>query len=254
MGTLTQRSLFTFTPSPPNETMRSLLTLPLIWAAGAAADFVSVSTFNELKSKVEACDGTTLELRITSDIIVTEMLMLRNACALTLSGVNSASGKVALDGAGKTSILMALGGANLVAENMRFINGFSSWGGAIDIIADWMPGAPHTKALFKHCEFTNNTADDRGGAVMTSGHCFFESCKFTDNKAIPSLMGGGGSRGGAVFIATGPDVIVDFIDSTFENNDATHGSDVYHDTFDNNDNIMNYDCKQPDIGYASNVD
>ena len=112
-------------PSCPLQTMRSLLTLPLLWAAGAAADFVSVSTFNELKSKVQACDGTTLELRITSDIIVTEMLMLSNACALTLSGVDSANGKVALDGAGKTGILMAMGGANLVAENIRFINGFN---------------------------------------------------------------------------------------------------------------------------------
>merc|ERR1712021_81498 len=251
MGTLTQRSLFTFTPSPPNETMRSLLTLPLLWAAWAAADFVSVSTFNELKSKVQACDGTTLELRITSDIIVTEKLILSNACALTLSGVNSASGKVALDGAGKTGILMAMGGANLVAENIRFINGFNSWGSAIDIYSEWTPGAPRTKALFKHCEFINNTADDHGGAVMTSGHCFFESCKFTDNNATILY---GGSRGGAVYIGTGLDVIVDFIDTTFENNDATHGSDVYHDTFDNNDNIMNYDCKQPDIGYASNVD
>ena len=111
-------------PSCPLQTMRSLLTLPLLWAAGAAADFVSVSTFNELKSKVQACDGTTLELRITSDIIVTEKLILSNACALTLSGVNSASGKVALDGAGKTGILMAMGGANLVAENIRFINGY----------------------------------------------------------------------------------------------------------------------------------
>merc|ERR1712021_108025 len=248
MGTLTQRSLFTFSPSPPNETMRSLLTLPLLWAAGAAADFVSVSTFNELKSKVEACDGTTLELRITSDIIVTEMLMLSNACALTLSGVNSASGKVALDGAGKTGILMAMGGANLVAENMRFINGFNYGGGAVDILSEWTPGAPQTKALFKHCEFTNNTALDQGGAVMTSGHVFFESCKFTDNKAKSDYLDYGGSRGGAVYIGTGLDVIVDFIDTTFENNDATHGSDVYHDTFDNNDNIMNYDCKQPDIG------
>merc|ERR1712086_1200366 len=189
MGTLTQRSLFTFSPSPPNETMRSLLTLPLLWAAGTAADFVSVSTFNELKSKVEACDGTTLELRITSDIIVTEKLFLSNACALTLFGVNSANGKVALDGAGKTGILMAMGGASLVAENIRFINGYDYYG---------------------------------GGAVMTSGHCFFESCKFTDNKATILY---GGSRGGAVYIGTGLDVIVDFIDTTFENNNATHGSD-----------------------------
>merc|ERR1711935_807178 len=227
--TLTQRSLFTFTPSPPNETMRSLLTLPLLWAAGAAADFVSVSTFNELKSKVQACDGTTLELRITSDIIVTERLMLSNACALTLSGVNSASGKVALDGAGKTGILMAMGGANLVAENMRFINGFNYWGGAVEMYSDWAPGAPQTKALFKHCEFTNN-------------------------KAKSDYLDYGGSRGGAVYIGTGLDVIVDFIDTTFENNDATHGSDVYHEAVDIYDNIMNYDCKQPDIGYASNVD
>merc|ERR1711892_725850 len=212
--TLTQRSLFTFTPSPPNETMRSLLTLPLLWAAGAAADFVSVSTFNELKSKVQACDGTTLELRITSDIIVTEKLILSNACALTLSGVNSASGKVALDGAGKTGILMAMGGANLVAENMRFINGFNYGGGAVDILSEWTPGAPQTKALFKHCEFTNNTAP-------------------------PSIYGG--SRGGAVYINTGLDVIADFIDTTFENNDATHGSDVYHDAVDIYDDIMNYD-------------
>merc|ERR1711892_200772 len=179
MGTLTQRSLFTFTPSPPNETMRSLPTLPLLWAAGTAADFVSVSTFNELKSKVEACDGTTLELRITSDIIVTEKLFLSNACALTLSGVDSANGKVALDGAGKTGILMAMGGANLVAENIRFINGYDYMYGSIPIFADSTPGAPPTKALFKHCEFTNNTALSSGGAVMTSGHCFFESCKFT---------------------------------------------------------------------------
>jgi len=252
MGTLTQRSLFTFTPSPPNETMRSLLTLPLLWAAGTAADFVSVSTFNELKSKVQACDGTTLELRITSDIIVTEKLILSNACALTLSGVNSASGKVALDGAGKTGILMAMGGASLVAENIRFINGYDYYGGgAVEIYSEWTPGAPQNKALFKHCEFTNNIAVDRGGAVMTSGHCFFESCKFTDNKATILY---GGSRGGAVYIGTGLDVIVDFIDTTFENNNATHGSDVYHDAVDIYDDIMNYDCKQPDIGYASNVD
>merc|ERR1712106_151677 len=208
------------TPSPPNETMRSLLTLPLIWAAGAAADFVSVSTFNELKSKVQACDGTTLELRITSDIIVTEMLFLSNACALTLSGVDSANGKVALDGAGKTGILMAMGGANLVAENIRFINGYDYYGGgAVEIYSEWTPGAPQNKALFKHCEFT-------------------------DNKATILY---GGSRGGAVYIGTGLDVIVDFIDTTFENNDATHGSDVYHEAVDIYDNIMNYDCKQPDI-------
>merc|ERR1711892_808733 len=237
MGTLTQRSLFTFTPSPPNETMRSLLTLPLLWAAGAAADFVSVSTFNELKSKVQACDGTTLELRITSDIIVTEKLILSNACALTLSGVNSASGKVALDGAGKTGILNAYQGASLVAENIRFINGDDYWGGAVEIYSEWTPGAPPTKALFKHCEFSNNIAVDRGGAVMTSGHVFFESSKFTDNKANPDLPG---SKGGAVYIGTGLDVIVDFIDTTFENNNATHGSDVYYDAVDIYDDIMNY--------------
>merc|ERR1712021_61463 len=191
MGTLTQRSLFTFSPSPPNETMRSLLTLPLLWAAGTAADFVSVSTFNELKSKVQACDGTTLELRITSDIIVTEKLILSNACALTLSGVNSASGKVALDGAGKTGILNAYQGASLVAENIRFINGDDYWGGAVEIYSEWTPGAPQTKALFKHCEFTNNIALDSGGAVMTNtGHVFLRAANSPTTKLIHQFMEG----------------------------------------------------------------
>merc|ERR1712086_1151693 len=137
---------------------------------------------------------------------------------------------------------------------MGFINGDDYWEGAVEIYSEWTPGAPQTKALFKHCEFTNNTALDQGGAVMTSGHVFFESCKFTDNKAKSDYLDYGGSRGGAVYIGTGLDVIVDFIDTTFENNDATHGSDVYHEAVDIYDNIMNYDCKQPDIGYASNVD
>jgi len=232
-----------------HETMRSLLTLPLLsllWAAGAAASTITVGTFAELSDRITACNST-LDLTIGNDIIVREALILGQSCALTLSVRDSVDGKVALDGNGKTSIILVYDGASLDARNLRFINGYSQTAGGAVHIAGGRPGFAWRsgKGLFKDCEFSNNQAQTSGGAVHIAGHAVFDGCTFTGNSAVSTDVD---SRGGAVYIGGGS-ARADFIDTTFAKNVAVDGNDVYNEAA-----TFNYDCTQAYIGYHHDMD
>merc|ERR1711935_926247 len=133
------------------HTMPSLLTLPLLCAAGAAAVFTNVSTFDQLQSAIGNCNSD-VELRITNSITIASTLQVDYGCNLFLLGAGDA---IALDGDNNVRIMSIGRGVKLLAANLIFWNSASdndfpiTDGGAV--YAD-----VGSTANFENCIFTGN--------------------------------------------------------------------------------------------------
>ena len=122
--------------------------------------------------------------------------------------------KVTIDGDGNTidgnnlARIFTINSANVLLQNINFINGKNDEGGAIKWIGD--------RGTLLNCNFENNNAT-RGGAIKWQGeNGGMSDCKFTNNKVTES--------GGAIFGDGAKSAI--FCDSIFENNSAANGGAI----------------------------
>jgi len=174
----------TFPPSPAralSSTMRSLFTILLPWAVGAAAQIL-IMNFPKLKSTVQACNGEESHW-IGAGIIFPETLYVTNAgCRITLHGIAPGfPNPTAFDGDNQVQMLEFGDGVEvtLININLRNANHPNYWDGGGAVIAKL-----GSKATYIDCVFKNNKAY-RGGAVWaeTSVEQTFINTQFINNIA-----------------------------------------------------------------------
>lgn len=147
---------------------------------------------------------------------------------------------------GKSRIFNIGTDANVVLNNITFINGYTQGNGEVAICNFDDNDAVYAGAVYFSstgniavCNFTDNSASSYGGAVHFEGECIVANCNFTNN----AVSGNGGAirissgtvtncnftnntasnYGGAVFFYIGGKVS----NCIFDDNDAYYGGAVY---------------------------
>ena len=160
---------------------------------------VSGGTFNDIQTAINnAADGETVEL---SGLYTGDGTVITLNKTLTIIGTNDAT----LDAKGKSAIFY-ITKEKTTLKNIKFINGNSNIGGAIEywqvMYSDESSiinctfinntaneggaiGKLAYKNKIKNCTFLNNTANSGGGAIYMDSASRFEirECTFTNNKA-----------------------------------------------------------------------
>lgn len=178
-------------------------------------------TFTALQKKINnASDGTTITLE--NDYKYDEGFS-KNGISISKSLTIDGNGHI-LNGLSKSRIFKIYSG-EITFKNIKFINGRAIYdddsrtgdGGAI--LQDYTYG---DKLIFSGCTFTNNIADDSGGAVAFKEGTF-TNCIFTNNKANGNM---GNGYGGALVqenMVSGVDKLVNIRNCVFTNNVAKKG-------------------------------
>merc|ERR1711935_929921 len=267
MGTHTRRSHVT--PSAPNETMRYLLTLPLLWAAGAAATTTTVSTWNALTSAVENCRARQklfITISTSLDVPSRGRLIIPNACELTLQGSTTGANDIALDGKGSNLFTMVDAGPGVVltVKDLTFKNSNARTmrGGAVNIIGRFEPDGVHSgfhcnmfpndpdcqgqgsagaQATFENCKFIGNKGVLGAGAAYVAGVATFKNCHFENNDAVQKVSIGTGDDSGAGGLYVDSDASVKLIGTTFGSNFVTGNGGASSDVYNNKGSLI-YDC------------
>ena len=101
---------------------------------------------------------------------------------MTITG--QSGNKTIINGEGKSQIFHIYpSDVNVTIQNLRFVNGYSTFGGAI---------ANDANCTIKGCTFIGNTASNYGGAIANFElNCYVENCTFINNKAFSNQFGGG---------------------------------------------------------------
>ena len=99
--------------------------------------------------------------------------------------IGQSENKTIINGEGKSQIFHIYpADVNVTIQNLRFINGYSTSGGAI---------ANDANCTIKGCTFIGNTATNYGGAIANFElNCYVENCTFIGNN-VPSNKYGGGA-------------------------------------------------------------
>ncbi len=127
-----------------------------------------------------------------------------------------------LDSCEKTGVILIFAD-NVIIRNLNLINGYDSVGGSGAYIRG-------NNVMFENCNFINNTAEHRGGAINTNGFTIVENCYFYNNYAE--------EEGGAIY-AYYPSqnrISIYIGNSIFRSNRAgDYGGAVYLDTYTSDD-------------------
>jgi len=225
--------------------------LPLLWAAGAAADpddaVISVGTFDQLKTLMEDCNSK-VHLRLERNIRVNAQIIMANKdCDLTLDGSDQ---QYHLDANNGNHRILKMTNGTLTVRSVAFKNTDTNIGysGGCVFIYNYKEGGHEVKATFEDSKFYNCKARNgagAGGAVkVTNAQAYFYRCDFEDNMAaylggavnvegeIVNGGGGVGSHYAAVYV-TG---------CTWKNNKSTkfgiESSDMYGAIYGS----LYYDC------------
>jgi len=176
-------------------------------------------TFTSLQNKIKnAAEGSTITLE--NDYKYDEGFS-KNGISISKSLTIDGNGHI-LNGLSKSRIFKIYSG-EITFKNIKFINGRAIYdddsrtgdGGAI--LQDYTYG---DKLIFSGCTFTNNIADDSGGAVAFKEGTF-TNCIFTNNKANGNM-----GYGGALVqenMVSGVDKLVNIRNCVFTNNVAKKG-------------------------------
>ena len=193
---------------------------------------VSRGTFNDIQTAINnASNGETITL---SGLYTGDGTRITINKTLTIIGTNDAT----LDAKGNSGIFH-ITKEKITLKNIKFINGNSNYGGAIEYEQNFdsyecsiinctfinntaNSGGAIGKVAYmnkiKNCTFINNTANSGGGAIYSDASSKFEiiECTFTNNKA--------NGEGGAIYAYGGLENNV--TNCNFTNNKAKNGGAI----------------------------